>query len=241
MEKRIGEKYINTNGESATIIEYYNALNVTIKFDDGTVVKNMRVGNLVQGRFRNKNFKNYYKVGYIGYGTFDRKNHEKPRDVWVRMLERCYNEKFHEKQPTYKDVTVCEEWHNFQNFAAWFEENYVDGWQLDKDILNKSNKMYGPDTCCFVPQEINNLFTFINNRRGSCPIGVNKHGKSFQTYLNRGKGQEFLGTYKTCDEAFQVYKIEKEKYIKEVADKWMDKLNPKVYEALYNYKINITD
>ena len=36
-------------------------------------------------------------------------------------------------------------------------------------------------------------------------------------------------------------KIEKEKNIKNVADKWEKQLEPNVYEALYNYKIEITD
>lgn len=29
--------------------------------------------------------------------------------------------------------------------------------------------------------------------------------------------------------------------IKELADKWKDKLDPRVYEAMYNYKVEITD
>ena len=45
----------------------------------------------------------------------------------------------------YLDVTVCEEWHNFQNFAKWFYENYYEisgeKMRLDKDILIKGNKM----------------------------------------------------------------------------------------------------
>ena len=32
------------------------------------------------------------------------------------MLVRCYNAKFHERQPQYKGCTVCEEWLNYSNF-----------------------------------------------------------------------------------------------------------------------------
>jgi hypothetical protein len=33
----------------------------------------------------------------------------------------------------------------------------------------------------------------------------------------------------------------KESYIKEIADKWKYKIADKVYQALYNYKVEITD
>lgn len=51
----------------------------------------------------------------------------------------------------------------------------------------------------------------------------------------------YLGTFDTINEAFNAYKEAKEKYIKEVADKWKDQLEPRVYEALYNYKVEIND
>ena len=38
-----------------------------------------------------------------------------------------------------------------------------------------------------------------------------------------------------------VYKLEKEKYIKEVADKWKDNIDIMVYEALMNYEVSIYD
>ena len=40
-----------------------------------------------------------------------------------------------------------------------------EGRYLDKDILVRGNKLYSPDTCLFVPQEINNLLT-VQNKRG---------------------------------------------------------------------------
>jgi hypothetical protein len=75
------------------------------------------------------------------------------------MMMRCYSLKWSSKFPTYKDCIVDERWHNFQIFGEWFEENYVEGFELDKDILGKSSKIYSPETCCFVPQEINLMFT----------------------------------------------------------------------------------
>ena len=52
---------------------------------------------------------------------------------------------------------------------------------------------------------------------------------------------EILGYYSTTEEAFQAYKETKEAYIKEVANKWKDQIDSRVYEALMNWSIEITD
>ena len=145
------------------------------------------------------------------------------------------------KRPTYKDVTVCEEWHCFQNFAEWYDENYVEGWCLDKDILIKENKTYSSKTCCFVPNEINVLFTKSSSSRGDCPIGVSKIGTKYKTRLSKNDKNVNLGHYKTPEEAIQFYKIAKEKEIRRVADKWRGQITEPTYQAMYNYKVEITD
>ena len=38
-----------------------------------------------------------------------------------------------------------------------------------------------------------------------------------------------------------VSKIARESYVKEVANKWKDQIDPRVYEALMNYQVEITD
>ena len=45
----------------------------------------------------------------------------------------------------------------------------------------------------------------------------------------------------TPEEAFLAYKKDKEAYIKDVANKWKDKIDPRAYEALMNYEVEITD
>ena len=50
-----------------------------------------------------------------------------------------------------------------------------------------------------------------------------------------------LGTYNTPEEAFDTYKVAKEQYIKEVADKWKNSITERVYQALMNYSIEIAD
>ena len=79
--------------------------------------------------------------------------------------------------------------------------------------------------------------------RGDTPIGVhyNKTQKKYQASCHVDGKLSFLGYYKTVEEAFNAYKKVKEAYIKEVATKWKDKIDPKVYDALMNWVIEITD
>ena len=160
------------------------------------------------------------------------------------MIYRCYSEKSQERHPTYKDVTVCEEWHNFQNFAEWMEDNYdpeiMQGWQLDKDILFKGNKIYSPDTCRLVPAEINDTLKNVKVHNNIL-VGVsyNIKNNNYRTWLPRNKKGK--RNFKTPEEAFQRYKTTREEYIKEVADKYKGQISNEIYQAMYNYQVEITD
>jgi hypothetical protein len=167
------------------------------------------------------------------------KTETKIYNIWDFLMKRCYSQK--EKYPAYKDCYVCNEWLDFQIFAEWYENNYIDNFHLDKDILIKNNKIYSPETCCFVPKEINFLFIKGKTRRGDLPIGVRKHGNNYQVSLRKFSQQFTLGTYNTIEEAFKIYKIEKEKYIKEVAEIWKHKIPEKVYKIMINYQVEIID
>ena len=118
---------------------------------------------------------------------------------------------------------------------------------LDKDILMKGNKIYSPDTCVFVPKNINTLFTKSNKSRGKYPIGVyfNKDRNKFQvncnTFYNGKTQQKYLGLYNTIEDAFNAYKQSKEANIKQVADYYKENIPDNLYEAMYNYKVEITD
>ena len=164
--------------------------------------------------------------------------------VWCEMLKRCYSEKYHKKKPTYKGCSVCEEWLLFSNFKRWFDENYVDGYVLDKDILVKGNKVYSPDTCCFVPKGLNSLLTNRKNHRGKYPVGVFKNNCGvFLAILSVNGKQRTVARCKSQEEAFYAYKQAKEKHIQEVAIEYYSqgKITERVYNALINYRVEITD
>lgn len=155
---RVGEKWTNKQGCNFKIISYINKLDVTILFEDGYIKDKVKYDNIKKGQVKNINYPSVFGIGYEGIGKYTFNNSPHIRSKWKGMLERCYCEKWHIKKPSYIGCSVDERWHNFQVFAEWFEQNYKDGFELDKDILFKGNKVYSPETCCFVPSEINILF-----------------------------------------------------------------------------------
>lgn len=166
---------------------------------------------------------------------------------WYDILYRCYSDKLHERAPSYIDCGICEEWLDFHSFLYWHSENYyeviIDGkkskMDLDKDILVKHNKIYSPETCIYVPHEINTLFINGKRKRGAYPLGVwfDKEKKKYRASI----GTKKLGTFNTMEQAFAVYKREKEKKIKELARKYKDQIPDKLYQAMIHWKIEITD
>jgi len=166
--------------------------------------------------------------------------------LWQNMLERCFCEKYKQKKPTYKDVTCSKEWLSMVTFiedVSQMRGYGLIGWQLDKDILVKGNKLYSKDACCFVPQEVNNLLTKSDRIRGEYPVGVSfrKAKGKFEAYLNVNGKAKHLGLFNTPEEAFQAYKRAKEAYIKVVAQKWQHLLDERVYQALLDYEVKVDD
>jgi hypothetical protein len=185
--------------------------------------------------------KYFYNIGFLGIGIYSRKSNTKAYKYWLNMLSRCYSKDFHKVRPTYKDCSVHKDWHNFQNFAKWFEQNYVEGYHLDKDILIKGNKIYSRNNCVFVPIKINSLLLKCGIKRGDYPIGISKHGNMFRAKCQIKGIQTIIGSYKTKEEAFEAYRTAKESEIKRIANIWWDNLSESCYQGLISYKIDIND
>lgn len=163
---------------------------------------------------------------------------------WSRMIKRCYYNNKAKSKNAYEGCSVCDDWLTLSSFDKWFNDHYIDGWALDKDIISKGNKVYSPATCCFVPQEVNNLLTRREKLRGALPIGVslsNSLDKPYRACMSVGDKQKSLGIYSSREKAFEAYKQAKENRIKAFADKYKEQLSSCAYQALYNYKVEITD
>ena len=254
---RIGEKGINNFGSEMIIVRYKMRRDIDVYFSEyNWTAKRVRYDNFKNGNVKCPYERRIYGVGYLGEGKYKAYENGKQTRLyhtWQSMLGRCYDEKYHKRHPTYKNCKVCEEWHNFQNFAEWHYNNYYDvddeTMCLDKDILFKGNKFYSPETCMFVPITINSLFVKRDNDRGESVIGVSYHKRDriyevWCSLINPETGKskgKYLGRYDSQEKAFQVYKYYKEKNIKQIADYYKDKITEKLYKALYNYEVEITD
>lgn len=166
--------------------------------------------------------------------------------IWNHMIKRCYQPKQLRKNPTYTNVEVCKEWLLFSNFKRWFDENYVDGCQIDKDLLSKDAKIYSPDTCVFLPSEINSAL-ISNQRRSKNPHpGVKRYKDRFQVNISVKNERVYCGTFYDLAKAIEAYATAKTEHIHQLAEEYYAKgqLSQKAYHALmeYNYadRYNIT-
>lgn len=163
--------------------------------------------------------------------------------VWHNMLSRTINELNKSKMPSYSDATICDEWLIYSNFKKWFDNpnnGYIEGYDLDKDILSKGNKVYSPDTCCFIPHEINSLIRCWKSRKGKYPQGVSKNSKnSYKVTIGIRGTRICVGTYDTVENASNAYRKAKETIIKTIAKEYYDEglITEKTYNGLITFKV----
>lgn len=246
----IGGIFCNSKGQQAEVLEYGGCRNVRIRFLETGYETITESGCLRDGRFRDYLARSVCGVGYLGDGAVTKVNGKIVRsyDTWSSMLNRCYAPKSHIKRPTYEECSVSEEWHSFTVFDKWYQENYPKNkeseckYHLDKDLILRGNKIYGAETCVFVPYYLNSLTLDRRNDRGILPIGVTLHGDGtgrYQaSYNDRGKGV-YVGLFSTPQEAFLAYKYAKEAHVKEVALESLNKghITTEVYEALLKFEV----
>lgn len=241
----LGSRHTNGMGYGFTVLKYHNYLKVEVKFDSGfqTVTS---AASIRKKTISDDLSPSVRGVGFLGVGEYTTKNANKAYKHWVSMMSRGYSEDYKTLFPTYREVSVCKEWHNFQTFVAWCEKQI--GFSdkdsvLDKDILFKGNKEYNPSNCVFVPHKINALFVKCDASRGDYPIGVYFATRAGRLSACIGiDGQNVnLGFFNDEETAFSVYKKAKEKHIKHMADKYKDQISKECYDALYNYTVEITD
>jgi hypothetical protein len=206
----VGEIYKTNNYGDLKVVNYINNKNVIVEFIDTGYQKTTNTTNIKGGGVKDLMMPSVQGVGYIGVGAYTERF--RAYKAWGSMLMRCYCQKYSERQPTYRGCKVDEVWHNFQNFAKWYEHNYRDGYQLDKDLLVVGNRTYSADTCVFVPSSINSFTSDHAASRGDHPLGVH-YVKSFNRYVaqcNIGGGRrEYLGCFTNPELAHMVWRDRK--------------------------------
>lgn len=244
----IGKSFPTKEGDIIYVDSYVGKKYYMVSFlhsnTPSNFYKKVRSDSIINGLVKNPFFPSIYDIGYIGdYVGYATKT--EAYKCWHRMMERCYSLKLKEKYSTYNNVYCCDEWHNFSVFYEWYNQNSINGYELDKDILIKNNKKYSPETCCFIPQEINKLLTKSNKTRGEYPLGVNYHKQTekFVAAVRYNNKLISIGYYDTAKEAFDAYKEKKEEIIKEIAEKHFKdgNITEEVYNSLLTYEVSIDD
>lgn len=195
-----------------------------------------------------------HKFGIVDFEGKVTTNGKRNKDysLWASILQRCYGDNTSARKGVYLGCSVSENFKSYSYFSSWCnnqigytsKDSNGSVWHLDKDLLLKGNKIYSEDNCVFIPQQINALITKRESLRGEYPIGtsLNKRSGKFQANCKDGAGKLiYLGLHDTPEQAFQVYKTFKEALIKEVAEKWKEDIDPRAYQALLSYRVEITD
>lgn len=153
--------------------------------------------------------------------------------VWTSMLNRVYAG----NEENYLDCVVVDAWHTFSNFKVWMEQQNWQDKQLDKDLLIKGNRIYGPDTCLFINPRLNTFLTVKQPKRkgGNLPAGVTiiKSSSKYRVSASNGNGRmKHIGLFSTTEEASKAYLEYKLSAAKELAK---DETDPRVLGAVITW------
>ena len=249
----VGKILKSKNFGDFKVLKYNDARNVEIQFLKTGYEMVTQLTNIRKGNVKDPYSPSVYGIGVLGTKYPSRVNGVKTKEyeLWHSMLQRCYSTTLKKKRPTYEGCECSDNFKSYEYFYEWCNRQIgfgVDGngnpFQLDKDLLIKGNKVYSEDSCVFIPQGINKVLTKRESMRGEHLIGVHWHNasKAFKAQVSKSKGkQEHLGSFNTEIEAFNAYKIAKESFIKEQADKFKSQIDPRAYNALMNYTVDIAD
>lgn len=123
--------------------------------------------------------------------------------TWNAMMSRCTNLK-HKSYPNYgaRGITVCDEWLDVTNFAAWCEETYpnIKGYSLDR-IDNDEG--YSPDNCTWSSRTMQNINRRmqVTNTSGFVGVSWHKGNTKWSAQISVNNIVIYIGSFLTKEEA----------------------------------------
>lgn len=247
MEKltKVGDIYDTNSYGKCVVVECLPNSMVTVQFENTGNTEVVSAGNIRKGATKDRTARHVHGVGMLGKGNFLSRTKiggiTREYGVWSAMMDRCYGRTDKDTARVYGDCVVSDDWQNFQVFAEWCQtqqELHHKGYALDKDILLKNNRVYGPYFCAFVPAHINSAVTLEKhtNTTGYPGVWVNGSG-GFTAEITTNGSVQSLGTFKSAVIAYTVYRAMKEAYVKTLATVYKDGISEKVFEALSNWSV----
>lgn len=223
----VGSVWKSNNCGYFEVVEYKGNKHVLVRFIDTSFEIVTTSQHITKGQVRDKLHPSVFGVGFLGVGEYPAGGDTigvQTCHIWRSMMARCYNKNVHSRSPTYIGCEVCKEWHNYQNFAKWYQANHpMDGkkYALDKDLKVHGNKIYSPDKCMLVSYPVNNFIINNGANRGSHMIGVSFDAKKekFNSHCRNAFSakQEFLGLFSNELEAHLAWRKRKSELAYELA------------------------
>ena len=237
-----GSTFETLNHGAIVVVKYTNAANVLVEFTETGYKTNTCVTYIKSGKIGDKLKPSVCGVGFIGDGPYDSKTHKDLYNRWNGMMQRCYAEKF--REGCYSGVTACPDWHNFQNFVEWSIKQIgfdVEGWELDKDIIIRGNRIYCPNACCFIPKRINSLLIKSGEYKSNGMLGgvhiCNKNGYYRASYRDEAGNRLVLET-PDLEKAENWYRKGKESVVKSIASLYEGIIDQRAYDALMRWEVS---
>lgn len=146
---------------------------------------------------------------------------------WVEVIRRGHSTLFKSNSINYLRCTVDEEWKYFTKFREWMLTKNYFGRDIDKDLLTFNPEgVYSPNTCLFIPSELNVFLTLRGAKRGEFPIGVykDKRGGRPRAQISSGlrSGIKQLGSFDTVGEAHSAWKRQKLIYLQRFIEEYSE-------------------
>ncbi|AUR94350.1 hypothetical protein NVP1193O_219 [Vibrio phage 1.193.O._10N.286.52.C6] len=236
-----GYRQVNSTGKYYEVLEYINAKQVLVRFDNTGTEKWCAAKEVRNGSIKDPHSPTVCGVGVVGLG-YSVVTSPKAYECWRGMLRRCYVEKNNKDWERYggKGCTVCRDWHNFQVFHEWYTANAKDGYDIDKDIIVQGNLVYSPEFCNMIPSDLNKMLTFTDKlRKGKLGVHYNKEKGKYmalvQTHLSGIKRKYFNSEQL----AYEFYCKVRTSSIKAAADYYHNKgeISSTVREGLYKFDV----
>ena len=236
----IGETFQSKTGDFV-VLERRDNDKILIRFVADGYEKEVFRQVVYKGNVKNPYYPNVYGIGFFGEGPHKaRENGCEVRTykLWNHVIERCYSPRVHFKRQHYSECSVDKQWHNYQEFAEWcqWQTGFSAEWTLDKDLIVPKNKIYSPDKCIFLPNEINTSLNFKRSGR-YCGVSFHKASNKFVAQIRCGEDSLHLGLFNCEEQAYLAYKAAKESQIKSLASKYKNELSEIAFEALMLWEV----
>lgn len=237
----IGDTFKTKEGCLVEVLELQGKKSKVLFVDYGNT-KIVLNRHLHEGSIKNELYKSVYGVGCLGIGDYSSHDDNLTKTPefsnWSSLLMRCYCEAHLKKHPNYRNSFVCDEWHNFQNFAKWYHSNFPKNkqgldirFELDKDLKqhNVDIKVYSPETCLYLPKEIN---CFISSLKSTSKLKVESN--EYGTYPLH-VFSKYVGSFDTREDALNKrFEMIKER-AKGLVEKYKYAIDSEVQDMIINY------